>query len=158
MLKRIVFIRSLALFIIIIRVLISQLIIFFEMMKIGFVELWKFCGSYLIIFPQTKISSKEFVQNIIKNLFSIVHLFTSFNCNSRQSKLKLEQNKSRISLMLQFRVIKVFGVSINKKMFVIKLIFFNSTWWHHSRKYLLNVLNINKMRYNIGLFKKSDKP
>jgi len=132
MLKRIVLIRSLTFFIIVIWVLISQLIISFKMMKISFVELWKFCRSCLIIFPQTQISSKEFVENIIKNFFCIVHLFTGFNCDSRQGKLKLKQNKSRISLMLKFRIIQIFGVCIYKEMFVIKFIFFNSTWRNHS--------------------------
>lgn len=142
MLKRIVFIRFLAFFIIIIWVLISQLIIGFKMIKIGFVELWKFCRSYLIIFPQTEISSKEFVENIIKNFFCIVHLFTGLNCNSRQGKLKLKQNKSRISLMFEFRIVEVFGVGVNKEMFVIKLIFFDSAWWYHSWKYFLDVLDV----------------
>lgn len=158
MLKWIVLIWGLTLSVFIIWILVCDLIVGFEMMKVSFIQLWRFSSFDLIIFSETEVISKKFIKNIIENLFSIVHLFTRFDCYSWKCKFKFKQNKSRISLMFKLRIIEIFWVSINKEMFVIKLILFNSTWRDHSWKYFFDMLDINKMRHNIRLLKEPNKP
>lgn len=128
------------------------------MMKVSFIQLWRFSGFNLIIFSETEIISKEFIKYVVENLFSIVHLFTRFDCYSWKCKFKFKQNKSRITLMFEFGIIEIFGVSINKEMLVIKLIFFNSTWRDNSWKYFFNMLDVDKMGHNIRLLKEPNKP
>lgn len=103
--KWIVLIRCLALIVFVIWVLICYLIKSFQVMEIRFIKLRQFHCFYLIIFSETEIISIKFVQNIIEYFFSIVHLFACFDCYSWESKLKLKQNESGISFMLQFRIV-----------------------------------------------------
>jgi hypothetical protein len=59
--------------------------------------------------------------------------------------------------MFQILIIQILRITINQYMFIVKLILLCRRPRYNSTQYLLNMLNINQMRQNLRLFKKSHK-
>lgn len=90
--KRIIFLFLIAVDIIVIIVVLTYYIKLFQIidkrpLNVG--KLFVLFDFFVILYE--KIRAKKFVKNIIKNFFSIVHLFTCLYCNSSNCEHELKK-------------------------------------------------------------------
>lgn len=84
MFERIVLITCFALNVLMICFLLYDLIILFQIVKVGFIKIWDFERLVfdLVVFPETEIISEEFSEDIVIHFFGVIDFLASFNCDS----------------------------------------------------------------------------
>ena len=103
----------------------------------------------LLVSSEEQIRTEEFFQHIIVRFFIIVHLFIRFDGYSSHSKHKLEQQQTRISVMSDIGVVKIFGVVFDEVVFEVKLCLFGLLWGHYLLEHVLGVFDVGEMRNHL---------